>query len=416
MPDQAGTLELVIRELATALRPLEDRLAGGNAQSFFNDLGLTLPQALAAENQLLTALAATGTAAGALEPAIEKLIAAITAEDPVGIIQAGIDLIGLVRSVLTNAEALGTALNSVAGSGGLTAAQVAELQALAGQLPRRVLDLALTDYLKVRAPNVFPTLGLIGIVDNFRTPANPGDSLVPAARVPGVHLDHLVNAFLKPGDFLQSAFGFGAAGFDGSRLFPRVQAFLDDAGLPVDVIAAPGQPPILEAYMFRLSIDPSAAPPKLTLRVRTPATEDFEQTFPLGPLWNLDLSAKARFDAGLDASVTAPFSVAVTPPTGAVSIDLAIGLLAQRAGGTVVLFQEAGATKLEATKIGFSLGFSASASGGGHVVAEPSISGEFTGGHLKIDLSGGDGFISTITGGANIDANLDFKLHWAPSS
>jgi hypothetical protein len=48
---------------------------------------------------------------------------------------------------------------------------------------------------------------------------------------------------------------------------------------------------------------------------------------------------------------------------------------------------------------------------------QPSVSGEFVSGTLTIDLSQGDGFISTILGGtAKISANLDFKLQWSPAS
>ena len=418
MADQAGTLELLIRELASALGPLESRLAAGSdVGSLLAEAGLVLPASVAADGNLTTALASTATAAGALATAIDQLTAAIAAEDPAQIVSAGLALIGKVRDVLTGASAIGSALNAAASAaGGLTPAERSQLQALAGELPRKLLDLALVEYLQAKGPTVYPTLALLGLVDDLPSEPDPGGGLVPRGRLRAVHLDRLVNAFLDPTAYLEDAFGWGATGFDGSKLFPRVQTLLDDADLPAMMIVAPGQPPILEAYGARLSIDPSTNPPKLTLRLRFPATQDFERIYPLGSLWNLDLSAKARFDDGLEASVAAPLDVQISPPTGSVSIDLAIGLLAQRAGGTVVLFQEAGATKLEATRIGFTLGFTASASTGGGATAEPSVAGEFTGGHLKIDLGGGDGFISTITGGTNIDANLDFKLHWAPST
>jgi hypothetical protein len=261
---------------------------------------------------------------------------------------------------------------------------------------------------------VLPTLSLLGVVDDTTTAGNTADPLAPPALVRAFHLDRLVHAFLDPTTYLSEAFAFGTPAFDGTQLFGYLQDYLTDMGLPADIIIAPGQPAILEAYLLRLSVDATASPPKLTFQLRFQATQDFLRSYPLGQLWNLQLTANARFDAGLGGSVAIPFEIAFSPVTGTCSIDVEVGLAAQRTGGTVVLFAEAGATKLEAQQIGFSLGVTASAGTGG-VSAEPSVSGNFTGGHLKIDLSGGDGFISTITGGANIDANLDFQLHWTPS-
>jgi len=413
---QAGTLELVVREIAHALQPLEDRLASGNALVFIEELGVRLPSVVAADVQLGTALASTATAAGALGPAIDALVAAIVADDAASIVSSGVTLIAKLGDVLTNAAAIESSLTAaLGGAGGLTPAQLAELQDFAAKLPRKLLDYTLVEYLRAKSPTIMPTLSMLGIVDDFKTAGDPSDPAAVPAIARGVHLDRLVNGMLDPTAYLKDTFGFGTPGFNGLQLFARVQQYLIELDLPVDVIAAPGQPAILEAYLMRLSVDPAANPPALTVRLRFDATQDFHRAYPLGALWNLDLSAKARFDAGLEGKVTPPLSIALTPPTGNVSVDVEIGMLAQRAGGTVVLFAEAGATKLEAQKIGFSLGVNAAAGTGG-VSAEPSVSGEFSGGHLKIDLGGGDGFISTITGGANIDANLDFKLHWAPSS
>ncbi|HEY3726035.1 MAG TPA: DUF6603 domain-containing protein [Solirubrobacteraceae bacterium] len=416
MAGEAGTLELLARELATALQPLEDRLASGNAEAFITELGLRLPPPIAADAQLAAAISTTATAAGALEPAIEQLINAITADDAAQIVSAGLSLIGKLRDVLTGGAAIGTDLSAaLAAAGGLTPAQQAELESFAAGLPRKLLDFTLVEYLRAKGPTIMPTLTLLGVVDDRPVPGDPADPVAPPAQLRAVHLDRLVNALLSPQTYLEAAFGFGTPAFDGSQLFALLQGYLQEMKLPVDVIAAPGQPLILEAYLLRLSVDPTASPPKLTFRLRFDAIEDFERTYPLGSLWNLALSAKARFDAGLEGTVAAPLQIGFAPPTGTVTVDLEIGLAAQRTGGTVVLFAEAGATKLEAQQISFTVGVTALAGTGG-VSAEPSVSGAFTGGHLKIDMSGGDGFISTITGGTNIDANLDFKLQWSPSS
>jgi Family of unknown function (DUF6603) len=416
MAGEAGTLELVARELATALQPLEDKLAGESIQAFITELGLRLPPPIAADGQLGSAIAGTATAAGALGPAIENLVNAIAADDAAQIVSAGVALINALRSLFTQAAAAESALSAaVAGAAGLTPAQKAELQDFASRLPRALVDFTLVEYVHAKAPTVFPTLKMLGLVDDGIRPGNPADPVAPPSRVRAVHLDRMVNAFLDPGTYLQQALGFGAPSFDGLTLFGRVKDYLDELGIPVDVIAPPGQPAILEAYLFRLSVDPTASPPALTFRLRFPAVEDFSQTYPLGQLWSLLLETKARFDAGLEGSIAVPFTIRFEPPSGTLTVDVTAGLQAQRTGGTIVLFGEGGATKLEAQKLGFGVGVTTTASTTA-VDVEPSVSGEFTGGHMKIDLSGGDGFISTITGGAKVDANLDFKLHWEPTT
>jgi hypothetical protein len=415
MAGQAGTLELLAMQLAKALQPLETQLASGNIGTFMAQLGLRLPDSIAGDAQLGASIASVATAAGALGPVISQLESAIEADDAAGIISAGVTLIGKLGDLLTNGIAIGTRLNdAIAGAAGLTSAQQAELAAFAAALPRKLIDYTLVEYLRQVAPTIVPTLSLLGVVDDSTTPGNPADPLTPPGLVRAFHLDRLVHAFLDPVTYLSDAYGFGTPGFDGTQLFGYLSGYLSDMRLPADIIIAPGQPVILEAYLLRLSVDPTASPPTMTFRLRFQATEDFLRSYPLGSLWNLQLTAKARFDAGLDGAISIPFDIAFSPVTGTVSIDVEVGLAAQRTGGSVVLFAEAGATKLEAQQIGFSLGVTASAGTGG-ISAEPSISGQFTGGHLKIDLSGGDGFIAAITGGTNIDANLDFKLHWSPS-
>ena len=416
MADQAGTLELLVRELAQGLQPLEARLAAGNAEGLIAELGLALPQSAAAENQLVTAVASTATAAGALATTLEQLITAIEADDVSQIVSAGAALIAKVRDVLNGISAVGPALDAAAGAATLTPAQKAEIQAFAADLPRKLLDLTIVDYLEARLPTMFQMLTLLGIVDDMPSRPDLTDPLTPQARIRALHLDHLTGLFLDPTAYLRDAFGFGDPAFDGTKLFPRLQSVLQDADLPAELILAPGQLPILEAYIVRLGVDPTASPPALTLRIRTSITADFEQTYPLGSLWAADVAVKGEFDEGLEAVLAPPLTFRLTPPTGALTLDVTAGLLAKRAGGTVVVFQEAGATRLEATQIGVGIGVTGSASLGSSVTIQPIVTGEFTGGHLKIDLSGGDGFISTITGGANIDANLDFKLSWSPGS
>jgi hypothetical protein len=176
-------------------------------------------------------------------------------------------------------------------------------------------------------------------------------------------------------------------------------------------------PPVFEAFVIGLTTDPATSPPSLVLRLRVPATRDFERTIPLGSLWSLLLTAKARFEAGISAELSPSFAVSITPPTGEAQLDVGIGISATKTpADPIVIFGVTKGTRLTAEKLSFTVGFTGSwDSGTGKATGEPSLSGEVGGGKLTIDLSQGDGFISTILGGVQIEGNFAFKLHWSPS-
>lgn len=420
MPGAAGTLERIAAELATALAPLEQHLQSEGAQAFIARLGLRLPPPLDSDPQLLSAVSTVATSASGLGPLIVKLTDAITADDEAGIIAAGLALLEKIAELLAAVVQIGSSLNAIAGSGGLTPGQVAQLQAFADKLARKLLDWLVIEYLSGKAKGVVPTLAVVGLVDDEEQPGDPSDPLSPPYRKRELHLDRVVNIFVKPEQYLKDAFDFGNPTFDGSKFFPKVKALLDDVDLPATLLAATGQPLILEALFFRLSVDNTHTPPdppSLTFRFRIPATQDFSRTFPLGKsIWNLVLDAKARFEAGIDGAVKPPLNASLQPPTGSITIDLQGGLAAQRAGGTVVIFAEGGGTKLEVGRVAFTGGFSATLDSSGQAHGEPSVSGEVVSAKLTIDLSQGDGFIASLLSGVKIAANLEFKLHWSPST
>ncbi len=417
MADDAGTIERIANAIASALAPLEQKLSAAQAMPFVSSLGLALPPALGAGAQLGSTLATAATSAAGLGPLMTALTAAIDADDVAQIVSSGVALIDKIGELIGALGKIGPVLSAAGTTAGLTAAEQAEVEAFAAELADRLFDYAVIEFLRGKATGVIPTLAAMGLVDDADVQTSATNAMQPFYRLEALHLDRLVKLFLDPVTFLQEAFGFGTPAFDGSVLFGLLQNLLDTMDLPVTVIAATGQPLVLEAFLFRLSVDPTVTPPALTMQLRIPAIQDFTQTYPLGSIWQLVLSESARFDAGLQAVVTPPFDVTLQPPSSSITIQLQAGLAAQRTGGTVVLFAESGGTKLEAQKIAFTLGFTGTwDSGSGTATGSPSIQGEFDNGNLTIDMSQSDGFISDILGGAKVSANLDFKLQWSPSS
>ena len=142
MAGQAGTLELLARELGQALSLLEQRLAQGNAEEFIAGLGIRLPTTVAANGQFTGAIGSTVSAAAALGPLIVDLKNAIDSENIQQIMSVGTELLNRIRQVLDGISQMGTSLDAAAAAGGLSPADKAALQAVAAELPRRLFDVA----------------------------------------------------------------------------------------------------------------------------------------------------------------------------------------------------------------------------------------------------------------------------------
>ncbi|BEP14782.1 hypothetical protein acdb102_30930 [Acidothermaceae bacterium B102] len=415
MADQPGTLEVIARELAVALGPLEDRLAAGNAEAFLRQLGIVVPGAF---DQAATAVENTAVKAAALAPLVVALVTAIEAEDASAIITASIPLIGGIRDLLSAVSALEPALKAaLAAVTGLTPAQVTYLEAEMTALPGRLVEWMLIEYLEIRVRGVADTLAMFRIIDDVQDPGDPTDPVKPPLLRRSLRLDRIVSAFTSPSTYLSDAFRFGEADFDGMPLFKPLADFLDSLELAVALLTPPSMPPILEAFVLRLSSDPATHPPSLTAELRLPATQDVTKTIPIGGNWSVTLSVGARFDAGVGITVTPPFQLELQPPTGSITAQADVGVAAARPDGTpMILLGEAGGSRLELATFAAALGVTGSAGIGAPVSVEPNAKVGITGGRLLIDLSQGDGFISTIAGGVHIDSNLDLAALWSPST
>lgn len=409
----AGTLELLAREIANALLPLQQNLAADKRDAFFAELGFRLPNGLGAAGD---ALATVTRQVGAAAPIIVRLTQAITDGNEGAIVQEGLALLRGVGETFTALDALAPALTTaVTGATGLTAAQRTRLLAEAAQIPQRLVELAVISYIESKGRAAIELLTLLGIVDDSPVRDPDAPDTVPGRRRQ-LRIDRFLAILTDPTRWLRDTFGFGTPGFDGSLLWPRVATLLTGRDMDFVLITPPGVPPVLEAYLFRLSVDPATSPPALTARLRVPAKRDVLLTIPLGSLWKLTLEVAASFEAGLDASIQPPFDVELAPPTGALELDVSAGVLAERGGVPIVLLGQTGASRLEVGRFAIDIGVRATADTGGNVTAEPSARVELSGGHVLIDLSGADGFIGTVAGGAKIESDFEITGTWSPST
>ena len=413
MADSPGTLELLARELAAALAPLEQRLAAGNAEAFLRELGIVLPGAF---DQAATAVENTAVKAGALVPLATALIDAIDAGDATAIAKAVLPLLTGIRDL---ADAIGTLepafAAALAAATGLSADQRNYLQGEIAALPGRLLEWMVIEYLEGRGSRLAATLGVLRIIDDVLDAGDPADPVRPPLRRRALRLDRLISMFTTPSAYLGDAYHFGQSDFDGVLLFKPLADFLESLDLAVDLLTPPGMPPIFEAYVLRLSADPASNPPGLIAALRIPAAQDVSLTVPLGGAWSLVITLGARFDAGLGVEVSAPFQLRLIPPSGSITADAAVGLSAAHPPAPLVLLGQAGGSRLELQSFTGTLSVTGSAGTGQPVSVEPGARIAITGGHLVIDLSQSDGFIGAIAGGTRIDSSVDLAALWSPS-
>ncbi|MGY0459555.1 DUF6603 domain-containing protein [Kitasatospora sp. cg17-2] len=410
----AGTLELLAREVANALRPLEQLLGAEQRQSFLTSLGLWLPGGLGAADGPLGTIAVQ---AGGLGPIVLRLDAAIGADVAERIALEGVSLLGALGQVFGALDALGPALDTaVAGAPGLTDAQRARIRAEAEELPRRILDWALLTHIEARSRNALDLLSLLGIVTDVGRASDPADQTVVPVRRRTLHFDRLPTLFTAPGDLLRDAFGFGTPGFDGAELFRRLAEYLNAHGRYFDFEAPVDGPRVLDAFFLRLTVDPAGPLPSLLARADVVAAADLVREYRPDPLWKVSFEARTRFEPGLEARVRPPLSIELHPSTGGLQLDAGLGLTAEKADGApIVLLGKAGGSRLEIHRFTAALGLAAQAGPGGSATAEPTARLDLTGGHVLIDLSQGDGFISRITGGGRIESDFELRALWSPS-
>lgn len=408
--NQAGSIELIVRELGQALQGLSDF-----SVETIPALGLHLPPVLADQPQVLDAVGSVVSMAQSLGEPVTTLNDAIAAEDIGGIISSGLGVIaalaGLVEAIANLAERLESLATSV---GGLSPAERAEVQAFAAALPGRLADAFLIQYLEALSLPTVEVLNLIGLLEKRWEAPAPGDKLSREHVHRTLHLDRIQNLFQNPAQHLQDLYGWGGPGFDSDLLFELLQALFDALDLPVDILETGGVK-TLEAYVFSLTPNTTTSPPSLDIKVRIPATEDFETELPVVSIWSTRLTLAARFEAGLDGNLAPPFVLSLNFPSAEAGLDLALGIVGQDPEGPLVIFGVSGGSRVEAQKltadIGLALGFSSDGAS-----AEPLIAAGIEGGKLVIDLSGGDGFITEVASEQGIEGNFDLKALWQASA
>ena len=404
---QPGTLEVIAQQIGQALQPLETRLEQGNVTALFAELGLQFPPQLL-QPALTAALSTTATAAGALPNLLSQLTTAIQNEDAGAIIQAGSNLITQIKTLISSFDQIATEVENLAGS--LPGLNPANVTNFAQTLAERLLGYMLITYLEQQLPDAVAGANLLGILDDLPNPGVAGDPTHPAFITRQLTLSRFGDLLKSPSHVLEDLFDWGAPGFDGTKLIPRLAATLQLFGIP-PTKPLPSPPASLDVSLLSIT----TTPPGITAALTYDIPSGFDLTFPLSDLWSIHLQAQADLKAGISADITPPANITIhsgVALNGSMQADLTA-----KGPNPIVLFGQTGASRIEVAQFNFGAGLNihwdASTAA---AIAEPLITAQVTGGKVVIDTTNADGFLATVLSGVHVEAGFDLKATWAPDT
>lgn len=346
MPGSAGTLETIARQVGLALQPLETQLTSDNIIPFLANLGLQFPPSLTAQAGFMNAANQAATAAGALDALLTQLATDITSDNEDAIVQDGLKVIQQIAIIIPAIEQMGTELTAIASSLGLTPADVL---AFAATLAENLLGYLLISYLESIEPGVVGIANLIGLVDYIPNPGTPGDAAHPPYITKELQLSRIHDLFNSPASLLQTLYGWGTPGFDGVAFIARLKTSLDLLGLYSKVTTlTPANS--LTSGMFTVAANPGTSPPGLIVSMTYALPEAFNFTLPISTLWSVQATVQGTFAAGLAATITPPAGFSLLPPTGTLTGQLQMNLIAQGADADhpIIILGATGSSRLQA--------------------------------------------------------------------
>ena len=410
----AGTFELIARELGATVSMLGLRLEERGAEGMLADLGMQLPGSATQASDVLDAIDAVVLLADELPGLVGVLDQAIQDEDTEAAIAAGLDLVTTAVEAVDAVATFASALEDAA-AGTLTDDERAELATFAEALPGRLLEYLVVERLRERLPTLAAVLELLGIAERVLEPADPGRRLQLPHERRAVRLDRIPLLLTSPTDFVQEVFGWGTAGIQERVLLHRVHRFLDEAmGLTSVLLTLPGGEEVLEAYLLVLRVDHAATPPELVVGLRFAGGAEVHREVELRAPWAAAVTAAGEFLVGVEGRIVPPFTVTVTPPTGAFTAELALGVAGERADPPILLLGAAGGTRLQARRVALQLGARAALDTGlTQATLTPTVDAELVGGRLIVSLGGSDGFLGSSLP-ASFEAAADLAAEWNP--
>ncbi len=403
------TVEALALQLGQALEPLADRLSTGEVDLLFAELGLPAPDVVLGSPGVTSSTTAAITALTQLPPKVAALADAIDDEDVGRIVSAVADALPVIRAVI---DAIDNIADAVAAASSGTAS--AEIQSFAIELPERLVGYLISTYLEREQPVVSGVAALLGIIETTPVPAT---AAAPAHVRRRVRFDLIGDLFEDPLGSLATTYRWGAADFDWELLLERLDRFANRvtrfAYVQPDPTGA-GGPPVMRVGLVDIGRTDDAVP-GVRAAVRVTMAEQLDVTLPLRPGLGLELGVESTIETGAAIDLLPPGSLRLDPPTADISGRARVGLVASGVDGhKVTLLGIAGGTGLFAEKLRASIGADVAwdvgaGVGTGGLLIEVAVED----GEIAIDLSGADGFLSTILPDGGIKVPFDVLVGWS---
>jgi hypothetical protein len=203
---QQDALKSLLIQTGLAIAPLRSLKTPDAAVAFFRKLGFEIPAGAFGGT-----LSALGTQAGDLVNAVKQLI---SASGDAGVATAVVNVFGRLVGTVNAITQLHVAVK-VGGGGALPNID---------DLPRRLTDFLVLDFMDKQRPQVHETLHLLGLIEHESTPA-PGQSM----RL--VNWDQITQLFNKPADIVKSVYNWDTDP-DTDKLFARLENVMRASTLP----------------------------------------------------------------------------------------------------------------------------------------------------------------------------------------
>ena len=190
-----------------------------------------------------------------------------------------------------------------------------------------------------------PALSLSGFIDDVAEPGEIDDPISPPYRRRRVRFNLVSDLLTKPASYLEAAFGW-AARISMDCASSRDSGLHEGARMPVALIKAPGQPNILDAFLFRLAVDPTTSPPAIAFRLRMPSIRDFCEDYSAQLHVVVRRGNERPIQGGLEGRIATNTAMSLKPPTGTASLDAASRAGRQLGREGLTLLGETGGSRL----------------------------------------------------------------------
>jgi hypothetical protein len=415
----ALTVESLTLELARALQPLQQRLAAGQVEELFVELGLPAPDVVLGAPGVVSSIGQAADAVRVLPAVVADLAAAVAGDDTTTLVAAVGRALPLVRAVLAAVDALGGAVSSAGATAGPAQAEV---EAFAAQFPERLLGSLVADYLDRAHPEAGGVAGLLGLLESV---PEAGTAHAAAHVRRSLRLDRLGPLLRDPAAALGGLYGWGTVAFAWDALLARLAPFASRVSSFAFVQpGADGGPASLRIGLVDLgpTVDATpGSPPGVAASLRGAVAQSAGLSVELAPGIAFEVGLASAVEAGASIELLPPARLEIEPPTAEVSGQARVGLAVTGngpAGGgadpPLTLLGVAGGTRLQAGRLRLSAGADLSWDlPGRRAVGDFLVEAAVEDGRLVLSLEGADGFLSAILPRGGLGVDFDLLAGWS---